>query len=214
MYRNCGMLCLWQAKRFASRNLLSGGTIVKKSVVTLLLCGAMVLAMAGCGNSGAGDAEKDLQQSQETYGAVERESCDVLVAKFNTEVVDNSALNPASADYLTEDHDQYWYGLLEGVYLVVVPETYTGDPKTDIVDYMLIYADSSGEYGDEAVAYAKHLVKANDNAATEAEITTLLEQAKAQAASGKTAYNGRGIAVGYLETSDAYQYQVLRFYKG
>lgn len=187
---------------------------MKKSVVTLLLCGAMVLAMAGCGNSDAGDAEKDFQQSQETYGTVERESCDVLVAKFNTEVVDNSALNPASTDYLTQDHDQYWYGLLEGVYLVVVPETYTGDPKTDIVDYMLIYADSSGENGDEAVAYAKHLVKANDNAATEAEITTLLEQAKAQAASGKTAYNGRGIAVGYLETSDAYQYQVLRFYKG
>lgn len=187
---------------------------MKESVVTLLLCGVMVLGLAGCGDPGAKDAEKDFQQSQETYGTVERESCDVLVAKFNTEVVDNSALNPASADYLTEDHDQYWYGLLEGVYLVVVPETYTGDPKTDIVDYMLIYADSSGENGDEAVAYAKHLVKANDNAATEAEITTLLEEAKAQAASGKTAYNGRGIAVGYLETSGAYQYQVLRFYKG
>ena len=116
----------------------------------------MVLAMAGCGDPGAKDAEKDFQQSQETYGTVERESCDVLVAKFNTEVVDNSALNPASTDYLTEDHDQYWYGLLEGVYLVVVPETYTGDPETDIVDYMLIYADNSGEHGDEAVAYAKH----------------------------------------------------------
>ena len=158
MYRNYGMLCLWQAKCFANRNVLSGGTIVKKSVVTLLLCGAMVLAMAGCGGPGAKDAEKDFQQSQETYGTVERESCDVLVAKFNTEVVDNSALNPASSDYLTEDHDQYWYGLLEGVYLVVVPETYTGDPETDIVDYMLIYADNSGEHGDEAVAYAKHLV--------------------------------------------------------
>lgn len=58
------------------------------------------------------------------------------------------------------------------------------------------------------------LCSSSYNAATEAEITTLLEQAKAQAASGKTAYNGRGIAVGYLETSDAYQYQVLRFYKG
>lgn len=127
---------------------------MKKSVVTFLLCGAMVLGLAGCGNPGAEDTEKDFQQSQETYGAVERESCDVLVAKFNTEVMDNSSLNPASADYLTEDHDQYWYGLLEGVYLVVVPETYTGDPKTDVVDYMLIYADSSGEHGDEAVAYA------------------------------------------------------------
>ena len=30
---------------------------------------------------------------------------------------------------------------------------------------------------------------------------------------GKTAYNGKGISVGYLDSSDYYQYQVLRFYK-
>ena len=41
------------------------------------------------------------------------------MAKFNTEVVDNSSLNPASVDYLTESNKQYWYGLIDGIYLVV-----------------------------------------------------------------------------------------------
>ena len=38
---------------------------MKKSIVTLLLCGVMVLGLAGCGDPGAKDAEKDFQQSQE-----------------------------------------------------------------------------------------------------------------------------------------------------
>ena len=68
-----------------------------------------------------------LQETQEKYGWVEKETVDVLVAKFNTEIVDSSSLNPASTDYLTEDDNQYWYGLIDGIYLVVVPEKYTGD---------------------------------------------------------------------------------------
>lgn len=63
-----------------------------------------------------------LQETQEKYGWVEKETVDVLVAKFNTEIVDSSSLNPASTDYLTEDNNQYWYGLIDGIYLVVVPE--------------------------------------------------------------------------------------------
>ena len=49
--------------------------------------------------------------------------------------------------------------------------------------------------------------------ATDTEIDTLLEEAKDKSSSGKTAYNGKGISVGYLEKDDYYQYQVLRFYK-
>ena len=45
------------------------------------------------------------------------------------------------------------------------------------------------------------------------EIDTLLKEAKDKSSSGKTAYNGKGISVGYLEKDDYYQYQVLRFYK-
>ena len=186
---------------------------MRKTLFAILLCGVMALGLTGCGKSSVEDAKKDLQESQEKYGSVEKETTDVLVAKFNTEVVDNSTLTPASTDYLTEYNNQYWYGLLDGVSLVVVPEKYTGDKSTDIVDYMLIYVDKTSKYGDAALTYAKHLIKANYNKATETEINTLLDEAKTKSTTGKTAYNGKGISVGYLDSSDYYQYQVLRFYK-
>lgn len=186
---------------------------MKKILFAILLCGVMVLGLTGCGKSSVDDAKKDLQESQEKYGSVEKETVDVLVAKFNTEVVDNSTLNPASTDYLTEYNNQYWYGLFDGVSLVVVPKTYTGDKATDIVDYMLIYVDKTSKYNDDSLTYAKHLIKANYNETTENEINTLLEEAKSKSTTGETAYNGKGISVGYLDGNDYYQYQVLRFYK-
>lgn len=186
---------------------------MKKTLFAILLCGVIVLGLTGCGKSSVEDAKKDLQESQNKYGSVEKETTNVLVAKFNTEVVDNSTLNPASNDYLTKNNNQYWYGLVDGVSLVVVPEKYTGDEATDNVDYMLIYVDKTSKYGNDALAYAKYLIKANYNEATEDEINTLLEKAKTKSATGKTAYNGKGISVGYLDNNDYYQYQVLRFYK-
>ena len=186
---------------------------MKKILFAILLCGVMVLGLTGCGKSSVDDAKKDLQESQEKYGSVEKENVDILVAKFNTEVVDNSKLNPASTDYLTEDNNQYWYGLIDGIYLVVVPENYTGNKTTDIADYMLIYVDKTSKYVDDAITYAKYLIKANYNDVTETETISLLETAKSQSTTGKTAYNGKGISVGYLDKDNYYQYQVLRFYK-
>ena len=186
---------------------------MKRKLFVILLCSVMILGLTGCGKSNVDDAKKDLKDSQEKYGSVEKETADVLVAKFNAEVVDNSTLNPASTDYLTEYNNQYWYGLLDGVSLVVVPEKYTGDKTTDIVDYMLIYVNKTSKYGNDAITYAKYLIKANYNEATESEIDTLLEEAKTKSTTGKTAYNGKGISVGYLDKNDYYQYQVLRFYK-
>ncbi len=161
------------------------------------------------------DAKKDLKESYEKYGFVEKENVDLLVSKFNTQVMDNdgSSLNQASTDYLTEYNNQYWYDLIEGIYLVVVPEKYTADKATDIVDYMFIHVDKTSKYGADALTYAKHLIKANYNEATEDEINTLLDEAKTNSTTGKTAYNGKGISVGYLNNNDYYQYQVLRFYK-
>ena len=182
-------------------------------ILTILLCCLMAFGLSGCGQSKVEDARKDLQESNEEYGSVEKETVDVLVAKFNTEVANHSSLNAASTDYLTKENDQYWYGLLEGVSLVVVPKKYTEDQATDIVDYMLIYVDKTSKYNDEALTYAKKIIKANYNKATDTEIDRLLEEAKDKSSSGKTAYNGKGISVGYLEKDDYYQYQVLRFYK-
>lgn len=102
---------------------------------------------------------------------------------------DSSSLNPASTDYLTEYKNQYWYGLLDGVSLVVVPEKYTKNKATDIVDYMLIYVNKTSKYGDEALTYAKHLIKSNYNEVAEDEINTLLGEAKTKSTTGKTAYN-------------------------
>ena len=186
---------------------------MKRKLFVILICSVMILGLTGCGKSNVDDAKKDLKDSQEKYGSVEKETADILVAKFNAEVVDNSTLNPASTDYLTEYNNQYWYGLLDGVSLVVVPEKYTGDKTTDIVDYMLIYVNKTSKYGNDAITYAKYLIKANYNEATESEIDTLLEEAKTKSTTGKTAYNGKGISVGYLDKNDYYQYQVLRFYK-
>lgn len=92
-------------------------------------------------------------------------------------------------------------------------EKYTGDQATDIVDYMLIFVNKTSKYNDEALTYTKKLIKANYNKATDTEIDTLLKEAKDKSSSGKTAYNGKGISVGYLDKDDYYQYQVLRFYK-
>ncbi len=186
---------------------------MKKKILTILVCGVMVLSLTGCGKSSVEDAKKELQESQEKYGFVEKETIDVLVAKFNTEVVDNSSLNPVSTDYLTESDNQYWYGLIEGIYLVVVPEKYTGDKETEIVNYTLLYVEKTSKYENDASSYIKYLIKANNNDITDAEIDTLLEDAKSKSNSGKTANNGKGISIGYTENDDVYQYQVLRLYK-
>ena len=154
-----------------------------------------------------------LQETQEKYGWVEKETVDVLVAKFNTEIVDSSSLNPASTDYLTEDNNQYWYGLIDGIYLVVVPEKYTGDKSTEIVDYTLLYVDKTSKYESDAISYIKHLIKANNSNITDNEIDSLLQEAKVKSTSGKTANNGKGISIGYIEKNDSYQFQVLRSYK-
>lgn len=154
-----------------------------------------------------------LQETQEKYGWVEKETVDVLVAKFNTEIVDSSSLNPASTDYLTEDNNQYWYGLIDGIYLVVVPEKYTGDKLTEIVDYTLLYVDKTSKYESDAISYIKHLIKANNSNITDNEIDSLLQEAKVKSTSGETANNGKGISIGYIEKNDSYQFQVLRSYK-
>ena len=186
---------------------------MKKKLFAILVCSVMTLNLTGCGNSKSEEINKDLQEVQDKYGWVEKEIVDVLVAKFNTEVVDNSSLNPASIDYLTESNNQYWYGLIDGIYLVVVPEKYVGDKTTEIVNYMLLYVDKTSEYKSDASSYVKYLIKANNSQITDSEIDTLLDEARNKSNSGKAANNGKGISIGYTENDEVYQYQVLRLYK-
>lgn len=186
---------------------------MRRKVFSFFISSILILSLTGCGKKNLEEAKKNLQESQENYGSVEKETVDVLVGKFNKEVVDNSSLNPASNDYLTERDNQYWYGLIEGIYLVVVPEKYTKDKTTEIVNYMLLQVDKNSEYESDAITYVKYLIKANNNQITDSEIDTLLKEAKSKTNSGKIANNGKGISIGYTENNDKYQYQVLRLYK-
>ena len=188
---------------------------MKKRILTILICGVMVLGLTGCGKSDVEDAKEDLQKTQEKYGWVEEENVETLVAKFNTQVMDNNngSLNPAMNDYLTEDNSQYWYGLIEGISLVVIPKNYTGNKTNDIVDSMYIYVNKTTKYENDVITYAKHLTKANNENITDSEIDSLLKEAKEKSASKTTANNGKGISIGYLENNEMYQYQVIRLYK-
>ncbi len=188
-------------------NFFKGVWSMKKLLLIVLLCGG-ILCLTGCGKSSSEEDKNNLEQ-----GFVEKETVEVLVSKFNKEVLDDSSLNVASNDYLTEDNEQYWYGLFEGVSLVVVPEKYTKDKAKDIVDYMIIYVDKTSKYIDKVLPYTKYLIKANNSEITGAQIDKLLEDAIDLSKSGKTANNGKGISVGYLEKDSYYQYQVLRLYK-
>ena len=182
-----------------------------KKIITIILI--MVSVLTGCGKSDSDKVKDNSQVTQENHGRVEEETVETLVAKFNTEVVDNSSLNPASTDYLTESNNEYWYGLIEGIYLVAVPKKYTGDKAADIVNYTLLYVNKTGEYESDVASYVKHLIKANNNQITDSEIDTLLKEAKTKPISGEAANNGKGISVGYTENEEKYQYQVLRLYK-
>lgn len=193
----------------------------KKKIITI--CGvifviavvAVCIVISQSAKQNLEDAQNDLQETMDKYGFVEKEKVDVLVAKFNTQVMDNSqgSLNPASDDYLTTGEDSYWYGLITGIYLVVVPEEFNNNKTTEDVDYMTIYVEKSSEYADDSLEYVKHLIKANNSEITDTEIDTLIKEAKEKSTSKESAYNGKGITVGYSEDTETYQYQVKRMYK-
>ncbi len=186
---------------------------MKKKILAVLLCGGIILGLTvGCDSKK--NAEKDLEETTNKYGYVEKETVDVLVAKFNTEVMNtnNGKLNAASDEYLTVDNNQYWYGLIEGIYLVVKPINFSNDKTKDIVDSMTIYVEKDSEYENDATTYAKYLLKANSDKLTDDEISSLMNDAKEKENQEK-ANNGKGISLGYNNNNDNYQYLVKRLYK-
>lgn len=182
-------------------------------VVLVIAVVAICIVISQSAKQDLEDAQNDLQETYEKYGWVEKETVDVLVGKFNAQVVDNSSLNPASSDYSTISDGTYSYGLITGIWLFVEPEEFKNDSSTEMVDYMTIYVKKSSEYANDSLEYAKYLIKANNSEITDTEIDTLIKEAKEKAASGTTANNGKGISVGYVEDDESYQYQVKRLYK-
>lgn len=186
---------------------------MKNKILVILLLVVMILGLAGCDNKK--EAKKDLEETINKYGFVEKETVEALVSKFNKEVMDNSngSINPALDDYLTIDNNEYWYGLFEGVYLVVVPTEFSGNKTMDIVDYMTIYTQKGSEYEEHSLTYAKYLAKANNDSFSAEDINGLLNEAKEKSAKKENANNGKGISVGYTDNTDNYQYLVKRLYK-
>ncbi len=182
-----------------------------KKILLGLFMGVIVLGLSGCGNNPKEETQPQDQVQESGY--VEKEKAEVLVAKFNTQVVDNSTLNPASSEYLTTHEDAYWYGLITGVSLIVYPLEFTGYLSNDVVDYMVLYVEKNSEYTSTTNEYLEYLIKANNPEITTEEVNSLITEAKNSASSGKTVNNGKGIDIGYVENEDSYQYQVIRLYQ-
>ena len=174
-----------------------------KKIGLILLLGVMCFNLTGCQSS---EEEVPVDNEKQT-NYVEEETVEILVAKFNTEVVDNTELFPASNDYLTVSDNAYWYGLMSGFYLAVVPVEFTNDASNEIVDYMILQVDKGGEYENNATEYLKYLIKANNEELTEEEIEDLISNSK------ENENIIKGIEVDYVENDDVSEYRVIRLYK-
>jgi len=185
---------------------------MKRKMLIILLFGVIVLSLTGCDSKK--DDENIQQETIDKYGFVEKETVKTLVAKFNTEVMDNSngKLNPASDEYLTVENNQYWYGLVEGIYLVVIPIEFSNDQAKEVVDSMTIYVQKDCEYENDVTTYVKHLLNANNDKFTLDEVRSLMDEAVHKVNKEK-ANNGKGISLGYNDNTDNYQYLVKRLYK-
>lgn len=186
---------------------------MRKTLLTILLCGVMTLGITGCGKTDLEEAKKDLEDTYEKYGWVEKETVHIGVAKFNTEIMDSGLNTPASDDYMVVEDGLYWFGLADGISYYLKPVTFSGNKEDDILDMSALYFRKDSYNEETALKYVRNLIKANNDKITDAEIETLLKEAKEKSASKKTANNGKGISVGLIDASDHYEYQVIRLYK-
>lgn len=158
------------------------------------------------------EQKEELQENIDKYGIVERETVETTVAKFNTQIKENSSLNPAMNEYLTMDNGEYWYGLIEGIYCYITPEEFTGDKTKDITEQISIYYEKNSKYKKDAIKYIRYLIKANNDEITESEIDELIKNAENLSKEGKTANSGKGISIGIFEGDTYFSYQINRYY--
>ena len=187
---------------------------MKRIVFVYLVCGVMILGgITGCWKNELKEAEKDLQEMQEKYGWVETITVSELIAKFNTEIMDGGLNTPAYDDYLTIQDDVYWFDLTEDISYYLQPVSFTGNKENDICEMSAIYFKKYNYQEKLANQYVESLIKANHYDLSSEEIIHLMKEAKDLSSTKKTANNGKGISVGFLENTDYYIYQVIRLYK-
>lgn len=186
---------------------------MKKTILTILLCGVMVLGLTGCEKNKVEEAKEDLEKTYEKYGWVEQENISTMIAKFNTEIMDNGLNTPAYDDYLTIEDDSYWFGITENISYLLQPVKFTGDKEKDILDMSALYFHKDNYNEDEAIKYVRCLIKSNNYDLTDEEIDDLIKEAKEKSSKKETSNNGKGVSIGFLEYENNYIYQVIRLYK-
>lgn len=193
----------------------------KKDIIIITICLVIIVLSIGgylgvkyCLDKDLEKAEQELQNTIEKYGVLERESVKISVAKFNTEIMDNTGweLLPVSDDSMIIHENNYWYPLYEDISLVVVPEEFTNDNNKDVTKVMFLYFPKDTRYMNEAMEYMKYLIKANNGKITDEDATKLIEEAEELKKEEKSANNGTGIWVGVNESDTHLEYQVTRNY--
>ena len=154
---------------------------------------------------------------EETYGFVEPETVATLVAKFNTEIMDQTGweLLPADDTTMMYYENNYWYPLDDDIALVVVPVEFSGDKAQDRVLTMLIYDDKDSVNQEKARSYWQYLVQANSGDSSAEEVTELMVEAEMLRERGEMANRGKGLFVAINEAGggDHIEYQVVRNYE-
>lgn len=186
---------------------------MKKTIITILLCSIITLGLTGCGENKVDQAKKDLQETQEKYGYVEKENVKLTIARFNTEIMESNLNTPATDDSMVVDNDLYWYALTDDISYYLKPVDFSNDIEKDITDMSALYFDKEKYNEEDAQKYARLLIKANNVELTDSEIDELLKDAKEKQELKQTANNGKGISVGIVESDDHFEYQVIRLYK-
>lgn len=192
---------------------------MKKKILTIILCGGMVLGIIGCSNpisdsrEDLESAKQELEETYNKYGWTDKETVNDLMAKYNTEIMDGGLGTPAYDNGMLIENDIYWFALTDDITFYIKPLECSKDKMKDIVDLSAVRIDKKN-YNEEIIAnYAKKLIKANDNDFTDEEINTFIKEAQELKQDGKMSNNGKGISVGIFETNDFYEYQVKRIYK-
>ena len=192
---------------------------MKKNKVIIISLIVIILAVGGCLgvkiylDKDLESQKQKLQETIEKYGYVEKENVTTCVANFNTEVMDNNVGNPASDEYMVAQDNLYWYGLINDIYLYIKPENFTENKDNDITETMTIQYSKNIEDETIVVNYVKALIKANNENLTDSDIDYLITEAKKLSNDKKTANNGKGISVGYIDNGEKIEYQVIRLYK-
>lgn len=192
---------------------------MKKKILTILLCGGMVLGITGCSNpveeskKELENAKQELEETYNKYGWVEKETVNDLIAKYNTEIMDGGLGTPAYDNGMLVENNTYWFALTDDITFYVKPVECTEDKMKDIADLSAVRIDKKNYNEEKIINYAKKLIKANNNDFTNEEINNFIKEAQEFRQEGKMSNNGKGISVGIHETDDFYEYQVRRIYK-